>query len=66
MSLWLVFLLLSLVFTLGWSMGSALGYQGGRRDAEALAELQAAFVHDVEVHLTETPMTETPTPAGAR
>ena len=34
MELGLLFLVLSGVFTFGWMMGSALGYQNGRRDAD--------------------------------
>jgi len=30
----LLFLVLSGVFTFGWMMGSGIGYQNGRRDAE--------------------------------
>jgi hypothetical protein len=49
---WLVFLLLSGVFTLGWALGSALGYQAGRAEAEELARLQADLVRSVELHLS--------------
>jgi hypothetical protein len=49
---WLVFLLLSGVFTLGWALGSALGYQAGRAEAEDLARLQADLVRSVELHLS--------------
>jgi len=52
--LWLVFLLLSGVFSLGWALGSALGYQGGKREAEELAELQAELVRSIEAHLAVT------------
>lgn len=58
MTLWLVFLLLSGVFTLGWGLGSALGYQAGRREAEELAELQAELVHSIEIHLADEPVAE--------
>ena len=44
MSLWLVFLLLSAVFSFGWSLGSALGYQHGQRDALELDRLEADLV----------------------
>jgi hypothetical protein len=56
---WLVFLLLSGVFTLGWSLGSALGYQAGRAEAEELAQLQADLVRSIELHLSDEPV-----PAG--
>jgi hypothetical protein len=49
---WLLFLLLSGVFTLGWALGSALGYQAGRAEAEELARLQADLVRSVELHLS--------------
>ena len=49
---WLVFLLLSGVFTLGWALGSALGYQAGRAEAEELARLQVDLVRSVELHLS--------------
>ena len=52
MTWWLVFLLLSGVFTLGWALGSALGYQAGRAEAEDLARLQADLVRSVEFHLS--------------
>ena len=51
MELGLLFLVLSGVFTFGWMMGSALGYQRGRRDAEELARLQAMLVESIEVDL---------------
>ncbi len=54
MDLWLVFLLMSGVFTLGWALGSALGYQAGKRAAEELAELQADLVRSIEEHLVAT------------
>jgi hypothetical protein len=47
-----VFLLLSGAFTLGWALGSALGYQAGRAEAEELAGLQADLVRSVEMHLS--------------
>ena len=53
MELGLLFLLLSGVFTFGWMMGSALGYQNGRRDAEELARLQAILVESIEVDLRQ-------------
>jgi lipopolysaccharide biosynthesis regulator YciM len=49
----LLFLVLSGVFTFGWVMGSALGYQRGRRDAEELARLQAMLVESIEVDLRQ-------------
>jgi hypothetical protein len=52
--LWLVFLLLSGVFSLGWALGSALGFQAGKREAEELAELQAELVRSIEAHLADT------------
>lgn len=55
MALGLLFLLLSGVFTLGWILGSALGYQSGRADAEALADLQSELVRSIELHLTDEP-----------
>lgn len=51
MELGLLFLVSSGVFTFGWMMGSALGYQRGRRDAEELARLQAMLVESIEVDL---------------
>ena len=53
MTLGLVFLVLSGVFSFGWMMGSALGYQNGRRDAEELARLQAMLVESIEVDLRQ-------------
>ena len=53
MTLGLLFLVLSGVFTLGWVIGSALGYQNGRRDAEELARLQALLVESIEVDLRQ-------------
>jgi len=49
----LLFLVLSGVFTFGWIMGSGLGYQRGRRDAEELARLQAMLVESIEVDLRQ-------------
>jgi hypothetical protein len=49
----LLFLVLSGVFTFGWMMGSGLGYQNGRRDAEELARLQAMLVESIEVDLRQ-------------
>jgi lipopolysaccharide biosynthesis regulator YciM len=49
----LLFLVLSGVFTFGWMMGSVLGYQNGRRDAEELARLQAMLVESIEVDLRQ-------------
>lgn len=53
MDLWLVFLLMSGVFSLGWALGSALGFQSGKREAEELAELQAELVRSIEAHLAD-------------
>ena len=53
MALAVVFLVLSGVFTFGWILGSALGYQNGRRDAEELARLQAMLVESIEVDLRQ-------------
>jgi len=50
-TLGLVFLVLSGVFSFGWMLGSALGYQNGRRDAEELARLQAMLVDSIEMDL---------------
>jgi hypothetical protein len=55
-TLWLVFLLLSAVFTLGWALGSAIGYQSGRAEAEELAQLQADLVRSIEIHLADEPV----------
>jgi hypothetical protein len=49
----LLFLVSSGVFTFGWMMGSALGYQRGRRDAEELARLQTMLVESIEVDLRQ-------------
>jgi hypothetical protein len=49
----LLFLVLSGVFAFGWMMGSALGYQRGRNDAEELARLQAMLVESIEVDLRQ-------------
>ena len=54
MTLGLVFLVLSGVFSFGWMLGSALGYQNGRRDAEELARLQAMLVDSIELDLRNT------------
>jgi len=48
-----VFLVLSGVFTFGWILGSALGYQNGRRDAEELGRLQAMLVDSIELDLRQ-------------
>ena len=53
MELGLLFLVSSGVFTFGWMMGSALGYQRGRRDAEELARLQTMLVESIEVDLRQ-------------
>jgi len=53
-TLGLVFLVLSGVFSFGWMLGSALGYQNGRRDAEELARLQAMLVDSIELDLRNT------------
>ena len=60
MDLWLVFLLLSGVFSLGWALGSALGFQAGKREAEELAELQAELVRSIEAHLVDSDERVTP------
>ena len=62
MELGLLFLVSSGVFTFGWMMGSALGYQRGRRDAEELVRLQAMLVESIEVDLRQK--TTTPTETG--
>jgi lipopolysaccharide biosynthesis regulator YciM len=49
----LLFLVLSGVFAFGWMIGSALGYQNGRNDAEELARLQAMLVKSIEVDLRQ-------------
>jgi len=54
----LLLLVLSGVFTFGWMMGSALGYQNGRRDAEELARLQALLVESIEVDLRQQTTTQ--------
>jgi len=61
-TLGLLFLVLSGVFSFGWMMGSALGYQNGRRDAEELAHLQASLVQSIELDLRRT--TTAPTETG--
>ena len=53
MELGLLFLVVSGVFTFGWMMGSGIGYQNGRRDAEELARLQAMLVESIEVDLRQ-------------
>ncbi|HMC79611.1 MAG TPA: hypothetical protein VKO35_03595 [Acidimicrobiia bacterium] len=53
MALGLLFLVLSGVFSFGWMLGSALGYQNGRRDAEELARLQAMLVDSIEMDLRQ-------------
>ena len=53
MTLALAFLGLSGVFSFGWMLGSALGYQNGRRDTEELARLQAMLVESIEVDLRQ-------------
>ena len=53
MSLWLAFLLLSGVFALGWGLGSTLGYQAGRSDAEDLGQLRIPVLQSVDLHLPE-------------
>jgi lipopolysaccharide biosynthesis regulator YciM len=50
-TLGLLFLVLSGVFSFGWVMGSALGYQNGRHDAEELARLQSMLVESIELDL---------------
>ena len=58
MTLALVFLGLSGTFSFGWMLGSALGYQNGRHDAEELARLQAMLVESIEVDLRHKTATE--------
>ena len=53
MTLALAFLGLSGLFSFGWMLGSALGYQNGRRDAEELARLQAMLVDSIEMDLRQ-------------
>ena len=53
MALGLLFLVLSGVFSFGWMLGSALGYQNGRRDAEELARLQTMLVDSIELDLRQ-------------
>ena len=53
MALGLVFLVLSGAFAFGWMLGSALGYQNGRRDAEELARLQTMLVDSIELDLLQ-------------
>ena len=62
MTLGLLFLVLSGVFSFGWMMGSALGYQNGRRDAEELVRLQAMLVDSIELDLRQK--TATPVETG--
>jgi len=57
-ALGLMFLLLSGVFSFGWAMGSALGYQNGRRDAEELARLQTMLVDSIEQDLRRNTVPE--------
>jgi hypothetical protein len=52
-ALGLLFLVLSGVFSFGWMLGSALGYQNGRRDAEELARLQTMLVDSIELDLRQ-------------
>jgi hypothetical protein len=47
------------VFSFGWVIGSALGYQNGRHDAEELARLQSMLVESIELDLRRS----TPAPA---
>ena len=53
MALWLVFAMLSMVFTLGWVLGSGIGYQNGQRDAEAFFELQSRLFSDLQDSLAK-------------
>ena len=62
MTLGLLFLVLSGVFSFGWMLGSALGYQNGRRDAEELGRLQASLVESIELDLRRK--TSAPTETG--
>jgi hypothetical protein len=52
-ALGLLFHVLSGVFSFGWVVGSTLGYQNGRRDAEELARLQAMLVDSIELDLRQ-------------
>jgi hypothetical protein len=52
-ALGLLFLVLSGVFCFGWMLGSALGYQNGRRDADELARLQTMLVDSIELDLRQ-------------
>jgi lipopolysaccharide biosynthesis regulator YciM len=52
-ALGLLFLVLSGVFSFGWMLGSALGYQNGRRDADELARLQTMLVDSIELDLRQ-------------
>ena len=58
MTLGLLFLVLSGVFSFGWVLGSALGYQNGRHDAEELARLQAMLVDSIEADLRRNTVPE--------
>ena len=64
MTLGLLFLILSGVFAFGWMMGSALGYQNGRRDAEELARLQAMLVESIEDDLRQKTAAPAPVERG--
>jgi hypothetical protein len=57
-TLGLLFLVLSGVFSFGWVLGSALGYQNGRHDAEELARLQAMLVDSIEADLRRNTVPE--------
>ncbi|MDQ3944804.1 MAG: hypothetical protein M3357_06575 [Actinomycetota bacterium] len=61
-----MFLLLSGVFSLGWALGSALGFQAGKREAEELAELQADLVRSIEAHLAVNDDRVVPLSPGSR
>jgi hypothetical protein len=65
-TLGLVFLVLSGVFSFGWMMGSALGYQNGRRDSEELARLQAMLVDSIELDLRQKTTAPVESEAGDR
>jgi hypothetical protein len=42
-----------MVFTLGWVLGSGIGYQNGQRDAEAFFELQSRLFSDLQDSLVQ-------------
>jgi hypothetical protein len=64
-TLWLVFFLMSIVFCFGWALGSGLGYQNGRADAESLFELQQQLLQGIEDHLANDATGPMPATAAA-